>query len=561
MIYRAENYLSGAYVSPSPFRDFGRMRMIVGESGSDYQCGGLPQQLRRRNLNIFRYFRCHVADGQFSITQFGHPYGDTVDAYWQQVLGKDPDDENNSAYLHTNSPTSQGNRTKFVMSSYQLDWLRFGEPEVLEFLFGANSSGIRSTDGQPGDVYTRLLWEKGVKYLFHDNFAIHTYLPYSGSNQKELAYNTYPGYEQKMWTYCQALRDRLLKPRGLKMIINQGACAIYPGQTSGTKGENQLTFNDFVDLDFFDGVHWESLFDKTWSWWDPSQPYLWIEYLLVNLLKWRKLFASGKIIIGASGLFGTEKFGFIYTGPATPKTFAYDASTKTLTIVLGANNYQYQITQTSTWADIANFLQGCGLTIVNDYSSTCNWTGIPPYFCFNHNIAATTISGNAGSPTIWKVTKSPRENLVTVAAALLLAAPGSAYLIGSTYSGVFFDSDLFDAFTLLGIPDFAGQPLRTEYFGPYNYPLQVSWDQVNENWGHVYYRLFTNGVAFLNWTDTDRDISANDPRWGSRSFWYPMAQRVNGEYNIFDHPTDTRKAATSSVTVRAKSGEVCLFEV
>lgn len=565
MISRGENYLSSGYLGNSPNRDVRRWSMILGSSGSNYWNGSMDQQLRRAGHNIFRYFRNHVCGPELSYTQWGNPIQAEVESYWTNVLKISPDAEAGGAFCHTSSPTHSGNRTQYAAEN--LRCLRFASASVLEYLYGSDATGIRRSDGQPGEFLGRILWEKGIKYLFFDTFIPSSVWTYSGSNPEELRYAaSVAAHEEAWYEMCQALRDRLRIPKNIKIVVNYGSHSMYPGQPGGGGSK---TFKDFLEADFYDGIYRENLMDKSYPWYDPSKPQFWYSHLLIELYKWRMLFNAGKFLIGESALLGVSRFSLYYTGSASPKTYAYNQVNKRLTVTLGSNVFNYDITQSSTWGDILSFLQSCKdqnniylqVTSLND--DKINWNLISPYTYMYQAIPVTTISASAGYPSYLRLPQTPRESLVTVAAAIALAAPGpngsKAYIIGATNEGTFYDCDLFDAFPLLGQPDFSSQPLRTEYLG--GYPFQASWDRVNENWGHVYYRLFSNGVAFLNWTDTDREISANDARWGSRSLWYPMSQRVNGEYNVFVHPTDRRTQATSSVTVRAKSGEICLFGV
>lgn len=562
MIARGENYLSG-YISPSPRRDLRRYELILGNQGSSYWTGSLDQQLRRRGHKVMRYFRCNCTMKQYVSQQNGHIDLDRLEAYWNSVLNQDVDGEASSPICHFSSPTSAATRSYRLSLGNNAYRLRFAQSNFLEFAFGSNETGIRNTDGRPGEVFTNILWEPYLSVLMHDNFYITTDLSgYSGSNEEELKYNTYNGHEEAMYAYCLAMRDRLRRPRDLTVIANLGTYCIYPGQIAGGQGGFK-TFGDFIAADAFDGCYFEELVSGERQWWDAP----WYHPVLQRLISFRMLFAANKIIIGSTPMLAPERILFFYTGTASPKTFAYNFNTKTLTITLGPNNYHQEITGSTTWEDIRSFLAGCdanmSASLIN--SGYTNWNAIRPYDVLLP-IRPTTIGGSSSSPSYLGALQTPRESLVTVAAAILLAAPrpsNKAYIIGYatglSNASDYYDNDLFDAFPLLGEPDFDNQPLRTETISGYNFA--ASWDQVNPDWGHVYYRLFTNGVVFLNWTETDRVISANDPRWGSRNSWFPMARKIDGAYNVFAHPTDKRTAASNAVVVPAKMGEVCFFEV
>ncbi|MBM4288972.1 MAG: hypothetical protein FJ135_12680, partial [Deltaproteobacteria bacterium] len=205
MIYRGENYLNGAYFSPSPIRDTRRWRMILGEDGSRYWSGNTTQQLRRAGLNVIRYCRFQLAgDDYASGTQFSQADLTTLQNYWTDVLGiSNLDDESGGAFIHTASPTTSANRWPWPMSGYTNHRARFAQGNWLEFLFGKDATGIRSTDGQPGDIFPRVMWEKDIKYLFHDNFWSVTLSGYSGSNPEELRYATIGNYEQAWFEYSE----------------------------------------------------------------------------------------------------------------------------------------------------------------------------------------------------------------------------------------------------------------------------------------------------------------------------------------------------------------------
>lgn len=426
-------------------------------------------------------------------------------------------------------------------------YMRIGQEPWLDFVFGAAGGKGKRADGTDSWMLTKCLYEGNWNLVAHENLPFYSasLYPSNGSDPIEVLYGmwtTYYRWEQQVYTYFEAFRDRILIPFGILLYNNRGQHRFW---NTGTPDAGKL-WRDVMSL--IDGLYTESCLSESMQW-PPIAPKASDidDTIYRNLLEFQWLAENNKL--GSLIMSNTHKaMRVAKSGGPLFKVVGGVLTLNVETLTLAGQT----VAQVKTW------LEARGVTV--DYTGSNLFASLQPA----ELLANITVTNLSATPSQVYFSVLPRHTHLRLLAYVYMCGlyPNHKLYVGPGGDSTSYQVAWNDVYYLgdkIGNPDFVTQPKNLNSWDLYKdakgHGMDVAYAPINTDpLTYCFYRLYSNGVAFFNWSGSEQTIQCNDARWGGHASWYDLR-----DYRNVLTPGQTGQVTSASITLPDKSGTICLF--